>query len=642
MFAMGINRYPGPKPFKTEEQSIFFGRDMDISEFYKYIFLHQIVILFGESGYGKSSLINAGIVPLLKLKNPYIVRFEIKFGPYVSGSDRNTSPTQKIKEVVFEQLLQNSSLVFTEKSEPLGSRIQNFHAAYRSMNDSSFLLDDYLETDQSFWYYLKNFQLVCESPQFIFFFDQFEELFTYPSDLILEFKQELSDILYSIVPEFYRNQEERLDQEEISEEFRMAFYQKPDVKIVFSIRSDRLSLLEDMKDYHPSVLKNCYELRALGPNSALEAIHKPAGLPDKPKGTFKTVCFDVEDKLALAIVNSLKDKNGRIQPSTLQIICWQLEDKFVPIASPEEDSDAVNPRYQLTFNEFDQNKDGTIKEEITEIFDSYYRTAIETKVPEPLQDAAFLLMEKVLVQSGQRIPFERDYLLTEFLMKQFKIPDKEQSQTILDTLTEASLLKVERDSQGRMMYELGHDTLVEPISKAASLRKEKEEQQRLLEEAEIAKKAAQKAKEEEEKAKQQTQEFRKLKEAAEAAQLEAETYAQKATVRSWVAYTVSIIAIVVAVFAYIFKRQADVATQEANTAKEEADSSRFLAENNLRGYYFLQAKAYSEKGDELVGRKAYQAAIDYYEAALKLRHQNANLTKQLKAKISECKDHITP
>lgn len=638
---MAINRYPGPKPFKTEEQSIFFGRETDIAEFYKYIFLHQIIILFGESGYGKSSLINAGIIPLLKIKNPYTVCFEVKFGPYVSDSDRNT-PLQKVKEVISQ----------------------------KSLQESPFLLDNYLETDQSFWSYLKNFQLAYEARQIIFFFDQFEELFTYPADLIIEFKKELADVLYSTVPEFYRHQEEHLDQIDVSEEFRMAFYQKPDVKVVFSIRSDRLSLLEDMKDFHPSVLKNCYELRALDTKSALEAIRKPASLPDKPRGTFKTVSFELEDKLSLAIVNSLKDKDQRVQPSTLQIICWQIEDKFVPVVDPEKSVDEVNQAYQLSFDEFDQNKDGNIKEEIAGIFDNYYRTAIETKVPEGLQNAAFLLVEKVLVQAGQRIPFEKDYLLTEFLMKQFKIASKSDSQIILDTLTDASLLKVERDSQGRMMYELGHDTLVEPISKAAGLRKEKEDQQRLLEEAENAKKIAQKAKEEEEKAKQQANEFRELKEIAEVAQAEAVTNAkqayeaqmeaeefarkaqyaqQKATLRSRVAVAVSVVAIIVAALAYYFKRDADEskakaegATLQFRKANIAATKAKNTAQANLTNFYILQAKGYIEKGDELVDRKAYQAAVDYYEAALQLPHQNSDLSRQIDAKISICKTSLMP
>ncbi len=617
---MGINRYPGPKPFKTEEQSIYFGRETDIAEFYKYVFLHQIVILFGESGYGKSSLINAGIIPLLKTKNPHTVSFEVKFGPYVPGSDRNT-PIQRTKEIIEQRLLIKSP----------------------------FLLDNYFEIDGSFWYHLKNFQLAYEVNQIIFFFDQFEELFTYPADSILEFKKELANVLYTTVPEFYRSQEDRLDESTISEEFKTAFYHKPDVKVVFSIRSDRLSLLEDIKDFHPSVLKNCYELRALDARSALEAIRKPAGLPDNPAGTFKTVPFEIEDILALAIVNALKSKDQRVQPSTLQIICWQIEDKFIPFVEQDKNIENNNLLFKLAFDEFDQNKDGNIKEEIADIFDNYYRTVIETKVPEFLQNAAFLLVEKVLVQAGQRIPFEKEYLLTEFLMKQFKIVDRASSQTILDTLTDASLLKVERDLQGRMMYELGHDTLVEPISKAARLRKEKEDQQLLLEETEKARAVVQKAKEDEEKAKQQASEFRQLKEAAEVAKDEAEGFARKATRRSRVAIIICILAIAIAALAYSFKREADKATLNANAAKKGADRAKLQSDadrnqaiKTLRDYYILQAKGYSEKGDELFGLKAYQAAVDYYEAALKLPHSNSDLNKQIRTKISECKRYITP
>ena len=56
-------RYPGAQPFDTGQQDIFFGRDKDTDLIYKRIRLDQITVIYGKSGTGKSSLVNAGVIP---------------------------------------------------------------------------------------------------------------------------------------------------------------------------------------------------------------------------------------------------------------------------------------------------------------------------------------------------------------------------------------------------------------------------------------------------------------------------------------------------------------------------------------------------------------------------------------------------
>ena len=55
------SRYLGVQPFKTSDKHIFFGRDEDIENLHDFIILEKLIVLFGKSGYGKSSLLNAGI-----------------------------------------------------------------------------------------------------------------------------------------------------------------------------------------------------------------------------------------------------------------------------------------------------------------------------------------------------------------------------------------------------------------------------------------------------------------------------------------------------------------------------------------------------------------------------------------------------
>lgn len=573
----GKNRYPGPKPFRTDERNIFFGREKDIEEFYKYIFLHQMVVLFGKSGYGKSSLINAGIIPLLVEQNRQIHYFEIKFGPYMEG---RTSPIEAIRTKIEEKTHEYSSLI----------------------------LEKYLATDNSFWHLLKNYQISHEANEFIFFFDQFEELFTYPAEQILEFKQQLADVLYTTVPDFYRSQEDLLDAESVSEEYRLNFYQKPEIKIVFAIRADRLALIEDLKDYHPAILKNCYELRGLDREGALAAVTMPATLPDIPTGTFKTPTFEVSPALAEQLVNELIDKNGRVETSTLQIICWQVEDKFVPVLMEGDD------KFVLSFTDIDVDNDGQIRGDIETVFNNYYKDTIETKIDLPLRESTFRLIEEVMVQNGQRIPFEQYYLVDSLMVEQLSFPNRMIAQAVLDILREASLLKVEQDSQRRLLYELGHDTLVEPISRAAKLREEREEQKQVWIAAALAKEQAEKAESEKEQAEQEAARVLILKRNAE--------------VRSMWAGAAFVVAFVIAGFALYYKHEADVLKDAIklglDSTKQKLDTANIrLADNVLNSNVIADSTKLDSVGeiikqisDETLKNKAeqqLQEARQYYQ-----------------------------
>jgi formylglycine-generating enzyme required for sulfatase activity len=52
--------------FEAADQSIFFGRDEEADALQNQIMAHKLTILFGQSGVGKTSLINAGVIPRLE------------------------------------------------------------------------------------------------------------------------------------------------------------------------------------------------------------------------------------------------------------------------------------------------------------------------------------------------------------------------------------------------------------------------------------------------------------------------------------------------------------------------------------------------------------------------------------------------
>ena len=203
-----MKRYPGIRPFRTDEQALFFGRDADIERLYRLIDLEQLVILYGKSGYGKSSLLSAGIFP--RLHEAGKRRFwEIRLGPYKPG----------------------------ESLPPA----ENARLAVQHDSSGPVLVPEGM-AGPSLWQALKNAQ-ADGGGSFLLVFDQFEELFTYPPEQVLEFKKQLSEALRSKVPRAY---EAALAKAALSPEQEDAFYTPFDLKVVFSIRSDRMSLLNGL------------------------------------------------------------------------------------------------------------------------------------------------------------------------------------------------------------------------------------------------------------------------------------------------------------------------------------------------------------------------------------------------------------
>ena len=59
------NPFPGLRPFRTDEEHLFFGRERQIDRMVDKLAVHRFLAVVGTSGSGKSSLVNCGLRPAL-------------------------------------------------------------------------------------------------------------------------------------------------------------------------------------------------------------------------------------------------------------------------------------------------------------------------------------------------------------------------------------------------------------------------------------------------------------------------------------------------------------------------------------------------------------------------------------------------
>ena len=125
---MQNRRYPGVVSFTDRQQSIFFGRDNDIVQLQKYIRNRKSVLLYSKSGIGKSSLLNAGVLPQMQKD---FLTLNIRFYFY----DANTAPIPPVERVLLaiQPLIEG---VTSDKLDKLDKVLfqQTFYPTFQLLN----------------------------------------------------------------------------------------------------------------------------------------------------------------------------------------------------------------------------------------------------------------------------------------------------------------------------------------------------------------------------------------------------------------------------------------------------------------------------------------------------------------------------
>jgi hypothetical protein len=281
------NPWPGLASFTEETRAYFHGRDAEVGELGRRVQRKLLTILFGQSGLGKTSILRAGLAPLLRPEGYCPVYVRIDYGR------ESPPPAEQIKQAVLRA------------SEAAGHWTKPGAAA----------------AGESLWEFLHHRDDVLKDAAGrtlvpLLIFDQFEEIFTlaqgddHGRSRAAQFIEDLADLVENRAP---RALEARLEADEAGLE-RFDF-SRADYRILIALREDYLAHLEGLKAQMPSVTQNRMRLARMGGMQALAAVTGPGG---------RLVNEEVAAAIVRFVAGGAELERAEVEPSLLSLVCHEL------------------------------------------------------------------------------------------------------------------------------------------------------------------------------------------------------------------------------------------------------------------------------------------------------------------------------
>jgi len=581
---MGIRRYPGATPFNSRQANIFYGRDKDIDKLLTLIQVEKKVLLYSKSGLGKTSLLEAGVLP--KLPEIY-TPISIRLFAYKEGAE---TPVERVINA-------------------LKSVIGDLDAKSDTLIDQ---VIDHNADEKSLWYYFKKAQILAPKPAddtpeqiYTLVFDQFEELFSFPKKDIEDFKNQLYELTELKLPDRFAvliSEGRQNNRDLFSRETIGLLHKKIEIKTIFAIRSDRLSLLNNLSDKLPDIQNTFYELLPLDYEQAQQAIVNPA--IDGDPG-FETPPFRFHDDAIKKIIHELSDGyTDTIETTQLQIVCHRIEE----IAAAKQ----ANGIRQINVDDLP---------EFRNIFLNFYFDSIGRLSPEK-QDKAKRLIEDELIRNHQRISLDQE-ICKEYL-------DERDLRDLVDT----HLLRAERNTFGRFSYEVSHDTLVNPILE--SKKKYSDELERIRLENERQEELRKLKEQKEQEAREREAEMERIREEQRLKEIERQREIKQQRKIILIVSIFLVISLISGAFGYFQRNEARKQEEIARTAYSNFVKSEFNR-NFKEGNELSQAAEWELARDRYLVARGFLDSLDL--DTVKFNNQLIN-AQYVKDRIILCESMI--
>jgi WD40 repeat protein len=408
------NPWPGLAAFDESAQRFFNGRRNETAELRSLVLHAPLTVVFGASGLGKTSLLQAGLFPWLRKDNvlPVYVRLDVR--------DRMAPLIEQVKHALLEQfdLQQVDAPAFADAET----------------------LWEWLHRDRLEVWSQRN-QLLTP----LFVLDQFEEVFTLGaenSEAVARLRVDLADLIENRVPTALAM---RIRAGEASDSDLSLSSQR--YKVLISFREDFLPAVEGWKRDLPSIMRNRLRLLPMSGEQAFEAVHTTAPhLADEAiaRAIVRFVAGVQAEGMSGSPSHAGNETDLAVEPALLSLVCHGLNKR----------------RKAQGKSTFDR---ALLQETGPAIVSDFYQNAVGD-LPEGVQR---FIEEELITERGFRKPYDIDDARTVH-----NVTDQQ-----LRLLVDRRLLRIE-PYRGTERVELTHDLLTPVVRKHRDRQREEERRQR--------------------------------------------------------------------------------------------------------------------------------------------------------------------
>lgn len=286
--------YRGMHTFTEEQKNVFFGRSKPVNEIFSLLKNNALTVIFGTSGIGKSSLINAGLIPKLR-ENFYLpILLRVPF------SDTNINPLAYTRNIIEAEV---KKYIYKDFTYPENTTLWQF---FREANYTGGAVIPVL------------------------ILDQFEEYFKFGKNNKNQadaFAKEISDLIENRMPDELKNAD--------NYKTLTASDAQNNCRVIISLREDFLAPLEDLSKLIPSLNKMRYRIVQLRGKEAFDAVYQPAkDLIDE--ATAVHLLKKIIPKKIKAETGNKDDDTNEInweqkdfEPYILSLFCYQVNEKRI-------------------------------------------------------------------------------------------------------------------------------------------------------------------------------------------------------------------------------------------------------------------------------------------------------------------------
>ena len=449
--------WPSLQSFRNIDEEYFQGREAETEKVLQMMRWKLMTVIFGVSGLGKTSLLNAGLFPKMKRSGyiPVDVRLDYKSEIDLVSQVKNSLSS------TLREAQENGDIHFNRLPNKEESLWEYFHRPE---------LNIYRDQEQSEWL------------STVLVFDQFERFFTFWEEADPDRQEVLGaqreELIHALaeVTENWVPQELADAMEENPKLAREFDFSERDFHIIISLREDYLPQLESLVSEIPSLAGNRFRLLPMNRDQAREVILGPGKQIVTP-----AVAEQILDLVAPQSRTSDQDSGGddvlfepvgkateSVNPALLSLFCFELNERRLS----EQPAPEKIEQHHLTGGE--------------KILEEFYDRCFEKFDSSERKKAERVLQRKLLLSGrGLRDSAAKEVLLDDFVQEGV---ERERAKEILESLREDRFLQFElKDTHLRV--ELTHDVLAREVARQMRIRREEEELVRKEKEAEAARQA---------------------------------------------------------------------------------------------------------------------------------------------------------